>query len=510
MPAKKTTEQFIADARKRFDDSYDYSKVKYINATTPVTIVCRTHGEFRKAPNRFPSEPTLMQKLIVHRMRSRSSYANWSGMGSGKTLAALMSSRDCGARVTLVVAPKDVIVQSWVPQIRTAYPDAEVWTNINDIPGDELRQFSSSLDLRPSGNTFVYILVNYEKFSSDAGYVELRDALLGIHPDFVSLDEVQYIKVASDRSASHRHNNVADFVWRQREGNPSAKVHVISGTPVINNLREPNSLIDILMMRNGRAERSSRVMVRNIHSVYKDILRNGFRYKVDITGGVDVVTPEIMDPRIGESIASLGKEPGVLSVERVLALRKLTDAGVRNLIRKGTIIYTTYVDGIVEPAMDTVRSLGLSVEAYTGSSEDRAGIFRRFISGETDVIIASRPVILGVDGLQNRSGRIIVLSLPWTWADFEQLIARINRPRQKGSALSCITPEVVIPQVVVPVDDIQWSWDRRRLSLIRNKRTLGEAVIDGYIEKVYQVNQNELVSEAVEALKQAVRKERQK
>lgn len=37
---KKTTEQFIEEARQIHGDKYDYSKVEYINANTKVCIVC--------------------------------------------------------------------------------------------------------------------------------------------------------------------------------------------------------------------------------------------------------------------------------------------------------------------------------------------------------------------------------------------------------------------------------------------------------------------------------------
>lgn len=51
MPKRKTTEEFIADARKVHGDKYDYSKVEYINSTTKVCIVCPKHGEFWQRPN---------------------------------------------------------------------------------------------------------------------------------------------------------------------------------------------------------------------------------------------------------------------------------------------------------------------------------------------------------------------------------------------------------------------------------------------------------------------------
>ena len=47
---KKTTEEFIADARKVHGDKYDYSKVKYDGHRKPVCIICPIHGEFYQTP----------------------------------------------------------------------------------------------------------------------------------------------------------------------------------------------------------------------------------------------------------------------------------------------------------------------------------------------------------------------------------------------------------------------------------------------------------------------------
>ena len=47
---KLTTEQFIAKAKEINGDTYDYSKVHYVNAHTPVTIICKKHGEFQQMP----------------------------------------------------------------------------------------------------------------------------------------------------------------------------------------------------------------------------------------------------------------------------------------------------------------------------------------------------------------------------------------------------------------------------------------------------------------------------
>lgn len=50
MPKKKTTEEFIRDARAIHGDKYDYSEVVYKGVYVPVTIKCPIHGSFQKRP----------------------------------------------------------------------------------------------------------------------------------------------------------------------------------------------------------------------------------------------------------------------------------------------------------------------------------------------------------------------------------------------------------------------------------------------------------------------------
>ena len=47
---RKTTEQFIEEAKKVHGKKYDYSKVNYINQLTKVCIICPKHGEFWQSP----------------------------------------------------------------------------------------------------------------------------------------------------------------------------------------------------------------------------------------------------------------------------------------------------------------------------------------------------------------------------------------------------------------------------------------------------------------------------
>ena len=50
---KYTQQAFIEKAKEVHGDKYDYSKVKYVNCSTKVCIICPEHGEFYITPGNF-------------------------------------------------------------------------------------------------------------------------------------------------------------------------------------------------------------------------------------------------------------------------------------------------------------------------------------------------------------------------------------------------------------------------------------------------------------------------
>jgi hypothetical protein len=50
LTIKDTTETFIIKAKKIYGDTYNYSKVEYVDSKTDVIIICPKHGEFIKTP----------------------------------------------------------------------------------------------------------------------------------------------------------------------------------------------------------------------------------------------------------------------------------------------------------------------------------------------------------------------------------------------------------------------------------------------------------------------------
>ena len=51
MSKRKTTEQFIKEAKLIHGNKYDYSLVEYKNNSTKVKIICKAHGMFEQRPS---------------------------------------------------------------------------------------------------------------------------------------------------------------------------------------------------------------------------------------------------------------------------------------------------------------------------------------------------------------------------------------------------------------------------------------------------------------------------
>jgi len=61
-----TKDDFIKLAQKKYGDKYDYSKVKYVNQTTKVCIICPEHGEFYVKPYYHIHVKSGCKKCKIH------------------------------------------------------------------------------------------------------------------------------------------------------------------------------------------------------------------------------------------------------------------------------------------------------------------------------------------------------------------------------------------------------------------------------------------------------------
>jgi len=241
--------------------------------------------------------------------------------------------------------------------------------------------------------------------------------------------------------------------------------------------------------------------LRNAIEVFKHLTLNGLRYRpkydielkeltADNTPGLKIDgTPLLNDLLKIEN-------HNYLKAEQLILKEKLKF--IKPYLGKGILIYSYFTTGMIDVISAYLLGSGYKVGTFTGaeSTDEREDNKNKFISGEIDILIGSRPVGTGVDGLQKVCNRMIVLSLPWTDSEYTQLKGRIYR---QGSKFGDV--EIVIPQVYINMDDGEWSWDRQRINLIKNKKTLADAAIDGVIPSKKIPSPKTLFAKSQEALK---------
>ena len=419
--------------------------------------------------------PNHMQRYIAWAVREKRRQGNWSGTGAGKTLAAILSTRVCQAHVTLVVM-NIATIENWRTQILQAYPNSIIHL---DVPP------ASLLDRQG----FHYILLNYEQFQT-TGRQHLVERLLACRLDEIVLDEVQFVKQRGQKESSRRKSITALLTGAERD-NPALCVLVMSATPVINNLVEGKTLVELLLGK-SLPELGTIPTVDNALALHRALLRSGFRYQ---PRSQQELATHILPITCNDLLEHLQViEWSTLAMETVQLPYKLET--IRSFIQPGTVFYTYFIaEGrMIDTICAFIKRLGLTVGRYTGT--DKSGL-ELFLGGQVDVLVGSKPLGTGLNGLQTRANRLIILSLPWTSAEYDQLLGRLWR---QGSRFQAV--EIFIPQVILEVAGESWSYDRARLAVIQEKRTLSDCVIDGRIPASVRVTERALLQQSRAALEQ--------
>ncbi len=433
----------------------------------------------------FPYVPNLMQKLTVFRLLKHKRYGNWSGTGAGKTLSFILSSRSVDARLTLLIGLNSTIEQL-SKNILQAYPDSKVFTQYK----------SGQKFMRKNKN---YLILNYDKFQQ--GYSEelFQDLTDNNQIDFIAIDEIHNAKQRTEKQESIRRGTIKRLIGRAAE-NKNLYVLGMSATPVINNLTEAKSLLEMVTGKDYKDFNTMKTLA-NALEAFKHLSLNGLRYipkyEIQIKELTGENTPKLkLDGKdLLEELLSISNT-NYIKAEQILLPKKLT--AIHHYLQSGVILYTHYTTGMIEPIIDFVKSCGFKFGTYTGeeSLEERELAKNKFLNGEIDILIGSRPIGTGVDGLQEKCNRMIILSLPWTDSEYTQLKGRIYRQGSKFGEV-----EILIPQVYIQLEEKEWSWDMQRIHLIRNKKTLADAAIDGVVPSKKIPSLDTLFKKSQEALR---------
>jgi superfamily II DNA or RNA helicase len=399
----------------------------------------------------FPFKPTLMQLFVSYKIKTNTCFANFSRTGSGKTLSAVLASRLIDSKMTIIVCPNDVVDQ-WKEVIIKTFPDSVV------TKGKE------AFNVKRDESQHRYLVLNYDKFSQDYSD-NLILTLVEQKIDFLGLDEIHFVKKRDEADESQRHRRMKGLRKYISIKNKNVKVLAMSATPVINDLAEGKSLLEILTGKEYH-DVSTRPTTPNAVNMYQKFMLLSVREKREYSH-VKTHFLEVEAPKPAMStIKQLLRSP--LQIED-----QLTEARIPEIIKhidSQTIIYTEYVTGIIPKLEMAVKSAGYSYTLYTGKMKD----LKPFIKGKVQVLIASRPVSVGVDELQRCCNRIIFNTLPWTNALYEQIIGRVDRIGQdKGVDIFVILASIG----GFPYDkEIKWK-------TIQDKRTLTDCVVDGSLPR---------------------------
>jgi superfamily II DNA or RNA helicase len=378
--------------------------------------------------------------------------------------------------MTVIVCPNDVVNQ-WAKNIVEIFADSKV------IKGKEA--FYTKYD----NNKYHYLVLNYDKFSQeDSTNLILNLAREKIN--FVILDEIHLVK-KRDEESSQRRRNLDGLITAVRKKNNDVKVLGLSATPIVNNLMEGRSLLELIT---GRVydDISIRPTIPNAVTLYEKLstisIRELPQYNIDIhTENVEVKAEKPQN----FSIKYLKSNP--LAIEQFL-----TDARIPEIVKRidgQTIIYTEYVTDVIEKLSKAVEDAGYSYALYTGS--DHSGK-DRFLNKKVQVLIASRPISVGVDGLQHICNRLIINTLPWTNAQYQQLLGRLVR---KGQIRD------VVHVCLVKADISGYPYDQLKWNRIEFKRTLADCAVDGRLPEKNLITPQQAAMEAVKWLERLERGE---
>jgi len=430
--------------RRRFLDEYHRAK----DLVIPDGYAFTVDGKL--------TPPNLMQRLVVVRVRNHRLVGNWSGTGAGKTLAAILASRVVGSSLTIICCPNSV-VDGWKSKILETFPDSTVLTK-------------TLTPVWPKVGGHRYLVLNYEILQQQNSLNQIL-ALADREPiDFVVIDEIHFTKQRTLKEMSRRREVVTALRTAAVKRNPDLYVLGMSATPVINNLQEGKSLVE-LVTGETHDDILTYPNVSNCMTLHQRMVTVGIRQipKYNLSYNQVVIPVDCTD--FLDEIRSLGRRSGnPLALEQILIKAKLPTI-LDNIVPK-TLIYTHNIEQIDKLLYDAIRAEGWRVGFFTG--EEKSGL-KGFLEGDIDVLIGSSAIATGVDGLQHVCNNLIPVVLPWTAAEFEQIKGRVYRQGQRNPVT------MTLPLTYADVNGVRWSWCESKMQRLQFKKSIADAVVDGVV-----------------------------
>lgn len=456
-------------------------------------------------PEIFKHTLNDQQRLTIQTLKERDFFLNYSDTGAGKTKAAISAAYYLGAKHTLIFCPNSV-KDTWKRQIEEAN-----FVDKNNIVIDSI--FSVYSD-----NDFTFEIFNYDKFNSDGHAAKRIKALLDSKRyDLVVFDEVHRLK----NKASETYKQIFKLVQTLRKLNPEVKFLGATATPITTSNADLQGIYELLSGKQAD-ELTIGSLANKLINANKILETSGFGYfpKSKMTVRYNGIDSDVLfAPRTnGNAIftTELANIDGTSIEEDCIRYRgnvsKIEDLHMhlkfnayKHLVKKGTVIYTeyTYGDRILMDLKDLVEdTLHLSACIYSGDckeTDEGSHSIDEFVGGNKDVLIGTKSMCEGVDGLQKVSNRVILHTVPSVWSVMHQLIGRFDR---QGSNFIEEGVDVFVPMVVFYLDGGRTtSFDKRRWKLAMFRKVKDDITKGGHLEEITIAEKEKMIDEVVSKLK---------
>ena len=450
-----------------------------VNLTPPTPLPCKGRGE--------SGSPLLAGEGLGERSSKEyrnSDYPfllNADDPGMGKSASFLAAVCASGIKSVVLIAPKTVADDTWCGtngEIHRCLPHAKT-----------VRGLDKTLTASPASRLTFYVL-HYEELLKSEAIATLAEQSF----DCLCLDEIHFIKKrAGQQEGSLRREALKDL--RQAAGAAIG----LTGTPLINELAEPMSLLQTLSNDAPQFDHSrlSNRRLSDIADVFEALLPHIIRRRkrsvllhlpsCDVQP-VDIPLPEEIEQQMQET----HKWPKSRATEQLNELRKLaTEAKLAYLQQQAEsarklLILTYLTDDVSEKIAEYLEEfLPNQVAHINGQTpkDERQKQLDAFRNSDCVRVLVGTIRTIGTGltlfdpSADDTANQIIIADLPYTWAEFEQGIARLHREGQKHRV--CVS--VLQTKMLATRGDgsAYHTIDEQIWALIQGKRELSDVAVDG-------------------------------
>ncbi len=262
--------------------------------------------------------PNLMQRLTAARVLHRRRVGNWSGTGAGKTLSAVLASRAIGEGLTVVCCPNSV-VEGWRAVILASFPDSVVGTK--SFRPDWATVAGDATGFGPAP-LHRYLVLNYEMFQQEDSEAKVRRFAEEETADFIVVDEIHFTKQRTAENLSRRKRVVSALVALAAAKQPQLCVLGMSATPVINNLQEGRSLVEMVSGLE-HSDLETRPTIANCMKLHQRLVSLGTRWVPKYDAELEQREVPIDCADAIDEIRALGRAGSPLALEQILTRVRL-------------------------------------------------------------------------------------------------------------------------------------------------------------------------------------------